>query len=108
MLLEHLLSALPRVSDTGESSFTNLRFKAHGVSPACISREAEVLLDMSPACIEMREALELPVVGSVGKLFMESREEASRKDEHRRGPRRHAAALLSELRLRDGNSTGAG
>ena len=108
MLLEHLLEALPRVADSGELLFTNSRFNAHGVPSAHLSREAEALLDMSLACIELRESLELPITGSVGKLFLESCEEAASSDEHRRGPRRLAAALLAELEVSHSNSMRTG
>ncbi len=96
-LLEHLLRVLPAVVNTGEPLFTNSRFNPHGLLEGHLSKEAEALIDLSLACVEMRESLDLPVSGSVGKLFVEACEEAASSDEHRRGPRRLAAALFATL-----------
>jgi hypothetical protein len=96
-LRAQLLEALPRVVRTRETLFVNSRFKPPGFPAKHISKESEALLDLALACVEMREALELPESGSVGKLFMEACEENASSNEHRRGPRKLAAALLSAI-----------
>jgi hypothetical protein len=96
-LRAHLLQVLPRVAKTGETLFINSRFRPAGFPEGHTSKEAEALMDLSLACIEMRGRLELPVSGSVGKLFIEACEENASSNEHRRGPRKLAAALLSVI-----------
>jgi hypothetical protein len=96
-LRESLMEILPEVVESGEQLFFNSQFNPHNLPPYHLSKRGEALLETSLACIEMRETLELPVEGSVGELFIASCKEAASSNEHRRGPRKLAAALLERL-----------
>ena len=96
-LRESLLEMLPIVAETGEQLFMNSRFNPHRLPTHNLSKQAEALLETSLACVEMREALNLPVAGTVGNLYLVACEESASSNEHRRGPRKLAAALLEHL-----------
>ncbi len=97
-LREVLLEILPEVAISGEPLFTNLQFNSHALPAHLLSKQGEALFQSASACVEMREALELPVLGSVGQLFLDSCAESASESEHRRGPRKLAAALLERLK----------
>jgi len=96
-LRESLMEILPEVVESGEQLFFNSQFNPHNLPLYHLSKRGEALLETSLACIEMRETLELPVEGSVGDLFIASCKEAASSNEHRRGPKKLAAALLERL-----------
>lgn len=96
-LRQSLLEILPEVMASSEPLFFNSKFNPHSLPTHLLSKQGEALLQTSIACVEMREALGLPVVGSVGELFLASCAEASSSDEQRRGPKKLAAALLGRL-----------
>jgi len=96
-LRDSLLEILPMAAETGEPLFTNSRFNPHGLPAHLLSKQAEALLEISLACVEMREALNLPVDGSIGNLYLLACEESASSNEHRRGPRKLAASLLEHL-----------
>ncbi len=96
-LRESLVEFLPSVVKSGGHLFTNSHYNPHKLPPYHFSKKAEALIDFSLAIVEMREALGLPVAGSVGQLFIDSCEENASSNEHRRGPRKLAAALLANL-----------
>jgi hypothetical protein len=97
-LRQSLLDWLPLVAVTGEAIFTNSQFSPVGLPKHLTSQKNEALLEAASACIEIREALQLPVQGSIGELFLRACEEAASPSEHRRGPRRLAEALLEQIR----------
>jgi hypothetical protein len=97
-LRQSLIEMLPTVVESGDALFTNSQFNPHGLPAHSLSKRAEALLETSLACVEMREALSLPVVGSVGWLYLEACKEAASSNDHRRGPRKLAAAVLGQLR----------
>jgi hypothetical protein len=97
-LRECLLEILPEVAESGAPMFTNSHFNAHRLPKHRLSKQAEALLGSALACVEMREALGLPIARSVGRLFIEACEESESSNEHRRGPRKLAAALLESLK----------
>jgi hypothetical protein len=96
-LLDTLLEALPEAVKSGESLFLNSEYNSYGLPFNLISERAETLFDASKSCVEMRKALALPLVGSVGQLFLSACEEQASSNEHRRGPRKLALALLENL-----------
>lgn len=78
-LREQLLRLLPGAAKSGANIFTT------------------DLLRVARECVYLRERQGVPVIGSVGYLFLAASEENASKDEHRRGPRRLAEALLAQL-----------
>lgn len=98
-LREVLLDWLPHVELTGEALFSNSRFNPHGLPAHALSKKAEALLEAASNCVELRDALELPTAGSIGEQFLEACAENASANEHRRGPRRLASALLQELKI---------
>jgi hypothetical protein len=97
LLRKSLLDVLPSVVANGAPLFTNSRFNTLELPRHLLDPEAEALLELAVACVELREHLTLPREGSVGHLFLGACEESSSADEHRRGPRRLATALLEGL-----------
>mgnify|MGYP000454407175 CR=1 FL=1 len=96
-LRESLIEILPEVAFSGEHLFFNSQFNPHNLAPHLLSKRGEALLQTSLGCVEMREALGLPVAGSVGDMFLASCREASSSNPHRLGPRWLAAELLDLL-----------
>lgn len=98
LLRKSLLEVLPGVMKTGSPLFTNSKHNSHDLPERAISEEAEAFLEMALVCVELREHLGLAVDESVGRLFLAACEEGSSSDEHRRGPRKLAEALVERLR----------
>ena len=96
-LRSSLLEILPEVIVSGEPVFTNFQFNPSALPTHLLSKQGEALFQSSTACVEMREALGLPVPGTVGQLFIEACVEAASSNEHRRGPRKLATSLLEQL-----------
>ncbi|MFZ2162053.1 MAG: hypothetical protein WAW02_07545 [Sideroxyarcus sp.] len=97
-LCEVLLEILPEVVISGEPLFTNLQFNSQALPVHLLSKQGEALFQSASACVEMREALDLPVGESVGRLFLDTCAESASESEHRRGPRKLATALLEKLK----------
>jgi hypothetical protein len=97
-LRQSLLDMLPRTVEVGDLLFANSQFNPSRLPAHHLSARAEALLDAATACVELREALALPVTGSVGHLYLSACAECASLDEQRRGPRKLAAALLEQLR----------
>jgi hypothetical protein len=96
-LKAELLEVLPSVVQTGDALFTNSFHNPHGFQAAHISPRAEALHQQARGCVEAREVLRLPLLQSVGQLFLSACDEASSLDPHRRGPRKLASSLLERL-----------
>jgi hypothetical protein len=97
-LRERLLDILPRAAKSGEAVFLGGRFLPTNYQESWISADANSLLDAADDCRAQREALALPFAGSIGALFLAACDEASNAGSHaRRGPRKLAASLLSQL-----------
>jgi hypothetical protein len=95
-LLERVL---PRTAESGEPIFFNSSNLPQGYPSRIVAIEAEELYSLATECVEVREALGQPLVGSVGQLYLSAcREAASVQNEHRRGPRQLSRWLLGEVR----------
>jgi hypothetical protein len=95
---DRLLGLLPKAAKTGSAVFTNTTFNPHQLRPHLFRTDADELLEEAQACLRLREQLDLPVIGSVGYVFIEACQEAANiENPHRRGPRRLAEALLETL-----------
>jgi hypothetical protein len=92
-----LLEVLPSVVKFGSPLFTNSKFNPHGLPAHILDEGAEAFFESASACVDLREHLGLSVVGSVGHLFLDACEESASSNEHRRGPRKLAEALLERL-----------
>jgi len=63
-----------------------------------LGERSERLLSLASESVALREQLGLPVIGSVGQLFLSACSEAANTaNDNRRGPRQLAAWLLGEL-----------
>ena len=96
-LRSSLLEILPEVIVSGEAVFTNSQFNPSALSEPSLSKQGEALFQTATACVEMREALGLPVSGSIGQLFIDACIEVASSNEHRRGSRKLAASILEQL-----------
>jgi hypothetical protein len=97
LLRKSLLDVLPSAAVNGSLLFTNSRYNSFKLPAHLLDPEAEAFFDLAQTCVELREHLHLPTAESIGQLFIDACEEASGTNEHRRGPRRLAAALLERL-----------
>lgn len=97
-LLDLLADALPYTEEHGDMLFFNSAFHPNYVKPHQIGQLSERLLSLSSEAVAFREQVGLPIVGSVGQVFLAACEEASDlTNHHRRGPRQLATWLLGEL-----------
>ncbi|MBB4656725.1 hypothetical protein GGR73_003298 [Xanthomonas sp. F14] len=97
-LLELLMDALPYTAQHGDMIFFNSAFHPDYVRPHQISERNEQLLSLSSQGVALREEIGLPVLGSVGQLFLSACSEASNSaNENRRGPSQLAAWLVGKL-----------
>jgi len=96
-LKQVLLTRLPAVVEGGFPLF-EIDALAPAVRSGRVHEESERLYRTAESCLRSRDRLQLPVAGSVGSLFIAACAEFCSSGEHRRGPRKLAAALLEELR----------
>lgn len=97
-LLELLAIALPYTAEHGNMLFFNSAFLPDYIQLHRIGERSELLLSLSNESLALREQIGLPVLGSVGQLFLTACSEAANtSNAHRRGPRQLATWLLGEL-----------
>jgi len=97
-LLELLSVALPFTAQHGNMLFFNSAFHPDYIRPHQIEERNELLLSLSNESGALRDQIGLPVLGSVGQLFLSACSEAANTSNgNRRGPRQLAAWLLGEL-----------
>ena len=97
-LLAMLASALPHTAQHGDMLFFNSQFCPDYIQQHQISERNDALLSLSGESIALRERIGLPVLGSVGQLFLSACSEAANlSNGNRRGPRQLATWLLGEL-----------
>ncbi|GHT85010.1 hypothetical protein AGMMS49543_15660 [Betaproteobacteria bacterium] len=76
-LLELLTDALPYTAQHGDLLFFNSAFHPDCIRPHQIGERSERLLSLSSEAVALREQIGLPVLGSVGQLFLSACSEAS-------------------------------
>jgi hypothetical protein len=97
-LLNLLAQALPRVAQSGEMLFFNSAFLPDTIQSHWLPQESEALLSLANDAVSLRKELGLPVVGTVGQLYLSAcSESANYANGNRRGPRQLATWLLGEL-----------
>jgi hypothetical protein len=97
-LMDLLALVLPRVAHSGEMLFFNSAFLPDTIQPRWLPQESEELLSLASKAVSLREELGLPVVGTVGQLYLSAcSESANNGNGNRRGPRQLATWLLGEL-----------
>jgi len=95
---ESLADALPYTAEHGDGLFDNSEHRPGYVQPHHVSERAEQMYSLAKESVELREEIGLPVLGSVGQLFLSAcRESANTANANRRGPRQLAAWLIGEL-----------
>ena len=97
LLRERLLSLLPSAIERAADLFTNSRFNPHRLPVAKIGALPQALLTEAQSCVMLRESLQLPVLGSVGQLFLSACEERASLAANSLGPRRLAERLQASL-----------
>lgn len=91
-LHELLLDALPHTAQHGDMLFFNSAFHPDYIRSHQISERAEQLFSLSRETAALREQIGLPVLESIGQLFLSACSEASNSaNDNRRGPRQLAA-----------------
>ena len=95
---ESLADALPYTAEHGDGLFENSEFRPEYIKPHQVSERAEHIYRLAKESVELREEIGLPVLGSVGQVFLSaSRESANTGNANRRGPRQLASWLIGEL-----------
>ena len=97
-LLGMLEDALPYTAQHGDMIFFNSQFHPDYIRPHQIAERNDLFLTLSSESVALRERIGLPVLGSVGQLFLSACSEAANtSNDNRRGPRQLATWLLGEL-----------
>jgi hypothetical protein len=97
-LLDLLASELPHTAHFGNMLFFNSDFRPDSIEGHRLAEQNETLLSLSKDAVELREQIGLPVLGSVGQLFLSACSEAANAaNDNRRGPRQLATWLIGEL-----------
>ena len=97
-LRESLDHALPYTAEHGDGLFENSEFRPDYIQPHQVGERAEHLYRLAKESVELREEIGLPVLGSIGQLFVSAcRECANTGNANRRGPRQLALWLIGEL-----------
>jgi hypothetical protein len=91
-----LLRLLPMGVSRGVDYFTNSEFSQHPKGIVRPNAEAEALLTAARRCLMLRTSLSLPVESSLAQVYIAACQEAGSANEHRRGPRRLAEAVLAQ------------
>src|SRR5690242_11367952 len=87
-LLGLLMEILPRVGRSGEMLFFNSQFSPSTHRAHWLPSESEQLLSLAQQSVSLRGELGLPLLGSVGQLYLSACSEAANSaNENRRGPR---------------------
>jgi hypothetical protein len=97
-LLDLLASELPHTAHFGNMLFFNSEFCPEPVHGYRLVEQNETLLSLAKEAIALREQIGLPVLSSVGQLFLSACSEAANAvNDNRRGPRQLATWLIGEL-----------
>jgi len=96
LLRDRLLAILPGVSTGGSQIFLNATNSPNSTSRYS-HEEADDLFASAKRCMELRADLGLDAAGSVRDNFLHAWREAASGDANRRGPRKLAEWLFTEM-----------
>ena len=100
-LREMLERLLPPCAEHGSMIFFNTENLPDDYRQHWLSKESDELLTRAKSTVSLRYQLCLPIDQSLGQLFLAAcSENANMNNPHRRGPRKLATWLLSEIRSR--------
>lgn len=100
-LFDSLMRVLPDCAERGTLIFFNSQNLADEYQHHWLPAESEELFELAKRCSRIRSELGLPTAQTIAQLFLDACAENSNvQNPHRRGPRRLATWLLSELRSR--------
>lgn len=98
-LADLLTHVLPGVAHSGGMAFFNSEFLPDSVQPNWLPRESDHILSLAHEAVTLREEIGLPVLGTIGQLYLSACSESANDMNHnRRGPRQLATWLLGELK----------
>ena len=100
-LFDALMRVLPVCAESGTLIFFNSQNLPDEYQHDWLPAESDELFELAERCSEIRSELGLTTAQSIAQLFLDAcAENANMKNPHRRGPRRLATWLLSELQSR--------
>ncbi len=100
-LFDSLMRVLPDCAKNGTMIFFNSQNLPAEYQQHWLPAESETLLELATRCSRIRSELDLPTGQTISQLFLDACAENSNiRNPHRRGPRRLATWLLSEIQTR--------
>lgn len=100
-LFDALMRVLPVCAENGTLIFFNSQDLPHEYQHHWLAAESDELFELAERCSKIRSELGVTTAQTVAQLFLDAcAENANTKKPHRRGPRRFARWLLSELQSR--------
>jgi hypothetical protein len=97
-LREAIIDAMENSPNHGGAFLINSRYFPNMAKKGNLLDGAEALAESASSCIDLRMTLGLPVVGSVGKLYLEASQELSNSELHLNNPVPLCKALLRALK----------
>ena len=100
-LFEALMRALPVCAKNGTLLFFNSQNLPDDYQHHWLPAESDELFELAERCSKIRSELGITTAQTIAQLFLDAcAENANMKNAHRRGPRRLATWLLTELQSR--------
>ena len=100
-LFELLMHVLPVCAENGTLIFFNSQNLPNDYRHNWLPAESDQLFELATRCSTIRRDLGLPIAQTIAQLFLDAcAENGTMENPHRRGPRKLATGLLSELKSR--------
>jgi hypothetical protein len=97
-LREAIVDFMETSPNSGGAMLINSRYLPSMGKTGNLLYEAEALLESASSCIDLRISLGLPLVGSVGKLFLDASQELCNSEQHLNNPVPLCEALLRAVK----------
>jgi hypothetical protein len=97
-LREAIIDLMQSDPSCGAALLINDRYFPNLAKKGSFVKEAEALEESASACIDLRMSLGLPIVGSVGKLFLDASQELCNSEQHLNNPVPLCQALLKAVK----------
>jgi hypothetical protein len=97
-LREAIIDFMETSPNSGGAMLINSRYFPNMAKNANLLYEAETLVESASSCVDLRITLGLPVVGSVGKLFLDASQELCNSEQHLNNPVPLCEALLRAVK----------
>jgi hypothetical protein len=99
-LREAIIDLMESSPNSGAALLINGRYFPRQAEKGDVLDVAEAFEVGASSCVDLRMTLGLPVVGSVGKLFLDASQELSNSEHHLNNPKPLSEALLRALKAK--------